>query len=110
SGRLVATGLLGAARPLAAALTRTWAPLTLAVAALAGPARQRRLLALVVAGKAMEWAERRPDLDPVTFGSLAVVDDLLYCGGVWAGCLRFRQLSPLLPRSGRSSEAGREEA
>ncbi|MBA2337968.1 MAG: mycofactocin biosynthesis glycosyltransferase MftF, partial [Acidimicrobiia bacterium] len=33
SGRLVATGLLGAARPLAAALTRTWAPLPLAVAA-----------------------------------------------------------------------------
>lgn len=106
SGRLVATGFVGAARPLAAALTRSWAPLTLVAAGFAGPALRRRLLALVVAGKAMEWAERRPDLDPVTFGLLAVVDDLLYCGGVWAGCLRSRQLSPLLPRTGRPRIGG----
>lgn len=99
--RLVGRGFFGAARPLAAALTRSWGPLTVA-AILARPALGRRLVVLVAAGMAMEWWERRPDLDPITFSAMAVVDDLLFCGGVWEGCARSGRLSPLLPRTGRA--------
>jgi len=60
-----------------------------------------RLVALVAAGMAMEWWERKPDLDPLTFSVMAVLDDLLYCGGVWEDCVRSRRLAPLLPRTGR---------
>lgn len=100
SGRLVGRGFLGMARPLAAALIRSWGPLTVLTVA-TRPRLRRRLVALVAVGLAMEWWERRPNLDPVTFSAMAVIDDLLYCGGVWEGCARSRRLTPLLPRTGR---------
>lgn len=70
-------------------------------AAVARPRLGSRLLTLIAIGKVVEWAERRPDVDPLRFTALAVVDDLLFCGGVWEGCLRARVLGPLLPRTGR---------
>jgi len=100
SGHLVCRGFVGMTRPLASALTRSWGPLT--VVTIATRSRLRyRLVALVVAGLAMEWWERKPDLDPLTFSVMAVLDDLVYCGGVWEGCVRSRRLAPLLPRTGR---------
>lgn len=108
SVRLFAGGALGAARPLASALTRSWGPLTLAAIALL-PRLRRRLLLLAAAGMAAEWWERRPGLDPIRYSALAAVDDLVYCGGVWEGCIRARRLSPLLPRTGRPRAGARRE-
>lgn len=108
AARLFAGGALGAARPLASALTRSWGPLTLAALALM-PRLRRWLLLLAAAGMAAEWRERRPSLDPIRYSALAAVDDLIYCGGVWEGCLRARRLSPLLPRTGRPRAGQGEE-
>lgn len=100
AARLVLGGTVGLTRPLASALTRSWGPLTLAVG-MARPRVGRRLLLLMAAGKALEWVERRPPLDPATFGVLGILDDLVFCGGVWEGCFRCRVATPLLPRAGR---------
>ncbi len=105
SAGLLVSGSLGAVRPLASALTRSWGPLTLAALVFL-PRLRRRLLLLAAAGMAAEWWERRPGLDPVRFSASAAVDDLIYCGGVWEGCLRTRCLSPLLPRWGRPRIGG----
>jgi len=106
-GHLVSQGFLGMARPLAAALVRSWGPLT--VAAFATRRRLRwRLGPLIVAGAVMEWWEKRPSLDPATFSILTLVDDLLYCGGVWEGCFRSGAFAPLLPRTGRPRSGRRQ--
>lgn len=94
-------GHLGAARVLTSAVSRTWLPL--ALIALAGR-RSRRALALVLAVPPIaDWWQRRPPLDPATYGILHLADDGAYCAGVWLGCRRERTLGPLLPRLHRAS-------
>jgi mycofactocin glycosyltransferase len=94
---LAARGTIGAGQQLAAATTRTWWPLALAAATTSR--RARPVVAAALVGPALlEWWERRPALDPVTFTALRTLDDAAYGWGVWAGCLRERRLGPLLPR------------
>jgi hypothetical protein len=95
-------GHLGAARVLASALSRTWLPL--ALGALAAGRRPRRALALFLAVPPLvDWLERRPPLDPATYGVLHLADDAAYCAGVWLGCRREGTIGPLLPRLHRAS-------
>lgn len=106
-------GHLGAARVLASALCRTWLPL--ALVALAAGRRPRRTMALFLAVPPLvDWLERRPALDPATYGVLHLADDAAYCAGVWLGCRRERTIGPLLPRLQRASlifpEAGPDAA
>ncbi len=60
--------------------------------------RGRRTAALLVlAPPLVEWWRRRPDLDPFRWVPASVADDVAYGAGVWAGCLRWRSIGPLLP-------------
>ncbi len=95
-------GHLGAARVLASALSRTWLPL--ALGALAAGRRSRWAMALLLAlPPVADWLDRRPGLDPATYGVLHLADDAAYCAGVWLGCGRERTLGPLLPQLHRAS-------
>ncbi len=60
--------------------------------------RGRRTAALLVlAPPLVEWWRRRPHLDPFRWVLASVADDVAYGAGVWAGCLRWRSIGPLLP-------------
>jgi mycofactocin glycosyltransferase len=43
------------------------------------------------------YAQRKPDLSPVTFVLAHIADDVCYGAGVWAGCVRERTLVPVTP-------------
>jgi mycofactocin system glycosyltransferase len=89
-GEATAHSLLGGAR---AATMFGW-PLALAAAV---RKRRRAALALLALPALVQWRARRPDLDPVRFTALALVDDAAYGAGVVRGCLAERTLRPLLP-------------
>jgi mycofactocin glycosyltransferase len=112
---LPATGLLG---PMANGVRQTWlgtgrwcgqfaAPVLLLALARPGgrTARTRwgrRLAAAsLLAGPPLtEWAAQRDAAgrpDPVRFTARALADQAAYGAGVYAGCLRERMISPLLP-------------
>ena len=61
-------------------------------------ARHRRLAPVLVAPYLVEWNQRRPPLNPVAFGAVALLDQAAYGAGVVAGCLRHRTGRPLLPK------------
>lgn len=89
-GNLAAGGLL------ANAVRRTWWPLALP-AALFGPRSLRRsLVAAFVIPPLLAW-RRGSGLDPVTWLVLSTADDLAYGAGVWAGCIEYRTIAPLVP-------------
>lgn len=93
--------------PAAAALgTARWAgQLWWPLVAAAGRSRRRRAVAaaVLVAPAVVEWAKRRPPVDPVRWTMAVWADDAAYGLGVWAGCLRARTMRPLLPRVRRRS-------
>ena len=72
--------------------------------ALCGPlawvlgSRHRRVGALLIAPYLREWAQQRPDLDPVTLTVTALLDQAAYGAGLLVGCLRHRTAAPLRPR------------
>ncbi len=73
--------------------------------ALIGPlgwvaARDRRVAALLVAPPLLEWLQRRPDVDPVSYVGSTLLGQAAYGAGVLAGCLRARTSVPLRPRRG----------
>ncbi len=74
----------------------------LAIGALGRGERGRRIrraaAALAAIPPLVEWWQRRPELDPFRWAAASAVDDMAYGLGVWAGCIRARTLSPLLPR------------
>jgi mycofactocin system glycosyltransferase len=108
---LPATGL---ARPMASGVAQTWLgtgrwcgqfawPVLLLVLArpggpTAGTRCGRRLAAAsLLAGPPLaDWARRR-DVGPVRFTARALADQAAYGAGVYAGCLRERLISPVLP-------------
>ena len=94
--RLAGGGTLTAGRPLGSALSRTWWPLAIP-AAVAVPRLRLPLAALVLAPPLLDWADRRPPLDPARYVAARLLDDAAYSIGVWQGCLRHRTLRPLLP-------------
>jgi mycofactocin system glycosyltransferase len=94
--RLAGLGNLNAGRAMGDALRRSWWPLAFLLAVCARRTR-RALLAAVIVPPLLEWHERRPDLDPLRFTLLRVVDDFAYGAGVWVGCARERSFRSLLP-------------
>lgn len=74
---------------------------TLAPGVLAGAVVSRRArtsaIALLLGPPTSEWLRRRPALDPLRWTALCVADDVAYCLGVWAGCLRAGTLDPVRP-------------
>jgi mycofactocin glycosyltransferase len=105
----------GAPGATATAIRQTWlgigryatqfaAPaLAVLVAAPGGrsPARRwgrRAAAASLLLGPALtSYAQRKPELDPVTFTIAHIADDACYGAGVWAGCVRARTLVPITP-------------
>jgi mycofactocin system glycosyltransferase len=99
--RLAAGGTAAAVRPLGSALSRTWWPVAIP-AAIACRRLRRPLAALILAPPLLDWAGRRPPLDPARYVAARLLDDAAYSLGVWHGCLRRRTIRPLLPAIGAS--------
>ena len=97
--RLAGGGTVAAARPLGSALSRTWWPLAIP-AALAVPKLRAPLAALILLPPLLDWADRRPPLDPARYVAARLLDDAAYSLGVWQGCLARRAVRPLLPQIG----------
>jgi mycofactocin system glycosyltransferase len=103
--RLAGGGTLTAGRPLGSALSRTWWPLAIPAAA-AVPKLRLPLAALMLAPPLLDWADRRPPLDPVRYVAARLLDDAAYSLGVWQGCVRRRTIRPLLPVLGAQHARG----
>ena len=103
--RLAGGGTLASARPLGGALSRTWwpvaVPAALAVKKLRGP-----VAALILIPPLLDWADRRPPLDPARYVAARLLDDAAYSLGVWQGCLARRTARPLLPLIGGKRQPG----
>jgi hypothetical protein len=104
--RLAGGGTLAAGRPIGSALSRTWWPLAIP-ATIAFPRLRRPVVALILAPPLLDWADRRPPLDPVRYAAARLLDDAAYSIGVWQGCLARRTLRPLLPALGKSASSRR---
>jgi len=96
AARLAAGGTVTAGRPLGSALSRTWWPLAVPAAVLV-PRLRLPVAALMLAPPLLDWAERRPPLDPARYVAARLLDDAAYSLGVWQGCLARRTVRPLLP-------------
>jgi len=105
--RLAGGGTVGAARPLGSALSRTWWPAAIA-AAVAAPRLRLPVAALILAPPLLDWADRRPPLDPARYVAARLLDDAAYSLGVWQGCLDRRTIRPLLPVFGNASGSRQE--
>jgi len=99
AARLAGGGTIAAGRPIGSALSRTWWPIAIP-AAIAFPKLRRPIVALILAPPLLDWADRRPPLDPARYVAARLLDDGAYSLGVWQGCLRRRTLRPLLPALG----------
>jgi hypothetical protein len=78
---------------LAAAATRSWAPL------LVWTSRSRQALAAALVVPAMiDWFRTRPANNLVTHTAFRALDHGSYCAGVWAGVLRSGSVAALLPK------------
>lgn len=106
AARLAGGGTLACARPLGSALSRTWWPLAIP-AAIAMPRLRAPVAALILAPPLLDWADRRPPLDPARYVAARLLDDAAYSIGVWQGCLRRRTLRPLLPAIGAAPRSMR---
>jgi mycofactocin glycosyltransferase len=105
--RLAGGGTVAAGRPLGSALSRTWWPAAVP-AAIAVPRLRLPVAALILAPPLLDWADRRPPLDPARYVAARLLDDAAYSLGVWHGCLSRRTVRPLLPAFGKTGRsAGR---
>jgi mycofactocin glycosyltransferase len=103
--RLAGGGTVAAARPLGSALSRTWWPVAIP-AALAVKKLRAPVAALILAPPLLDWADRRPPLDPARYVAARLLDDAAYSLGVWQGCLARRTVRPLLPVIGGKRPSG----
>jgi mycofactocin system glycosyltransferase len=94
--RIAGKGNLWAGRQVAEAICRSWWPLAALLAFGYSEARPA-LLAAAVIPPLLDWQERRPDLDPIRFTLLRLIDDVAYGAGVWLGCVRTGSISAVLP-------------
>ena len=105
AARLAGGGTAAAARPLGSALSRTWWPAAIP-AALAVKKLRAPVGALILLPPLLDWADRRPPLDPARYVAARLLDDAAYSLGVWQGCLARRTIRPLLPLIGGRRQPG----
>ena len=105
AARLAGGGTVAAGRPLGSAVSRTWWPLAVP-AAIAFPRLRCPVAALILAPPLLDWADRRPPLDPARYVAARLLDDAAYSLGVWQGCLKRRTIRPLLPALGSRPRRG----
>ncbi len=94
--RLAGGGTLAAGRPIGSALSRAWWPIAIP-AAIAYPKLRRPVATLILVPPLLDWADRRPPLDPVRYVAARLLDDAAYSLGVWQGCRKRRTIRPLVP-------------
>lgn len=101
----------GALRMTMTSVLRTWlgigryatqfaAPVLGAAVVVPGSGRWARRLAAasLLAGSPLStWMKRRPPINPVTFVAGQIADDVAYGAGVYAGCLRHANVTPIRP-------------
>jgi hypothetical protein len=103
--RLAGGGTVAAARPLGSAVSRTWWPVAIP-AALAVRKLRLPVAALILLPPLLDWADRKPPLDPARYVAARLLDDVAYSLGVWQGCLARRTIRPLLPVIGSRHQPG----
>ena len=101
---VVGSGLVADAAAVGHALRREWWPLGWAAlgAALLGRGRgarrtARAAAAAVLAPVALEWWRQRPDVDPLRYAALRLVEDAAYGSGVLLSATRTRRPGVVLP-------------
>lgn len=109
---VVAKGLVADAVALGHALRREWWPLGWAALFAARRSRVAAAGALaMLAPLALEHARQRPDVDPLRYGALRLVEDAAYGSGVLASATRHWRPRALLPEvrwpRGRGSRTDR---
>ncbi len=93
---LVLRGTVAAGRTLARSATRHHWPLAAAAAVVSRRAR-RAAGAVAVADAVLAWWPHRAEVGPVRFAAARRLEDLAYGAGLWAGALRARDPTALLP-------------
>jgi mycofactocin system glycosyltransferase len=96
SVRLAGLGNLHAGRTIASAITRVWWPIAV-VLALFSKRMRWVLISAAVVPSMYEWWKSRPQLDPIRFTALRVLDDAAYGVGVWKGVVREQNFEALKP-------------
>lgn len=94
--RLAGLGNIHAARLLANAITRAWWPIAVILALISHRAR-RVLLAAALIPAMYEWWSQRPELDPLRYFAVRLIDDVSYGAGVWEGAIAHRSADALRP-------------
>jgi mycofactocin glycosyltransferase len=105
AARLAGGGTIAAGRPLGSAVSRTWWPVAIPAALAVGKLRLP-VAALILAPPLLDWADRRPPLDPARYLAARLLDDAAYSLGVWQGCVARRTIRPLLPVIGGKRQPG----
>jgi hypothetical protein len=106
--RIAGEGTARGTVPALAGLTRAWSP-ALVLALASRRTRKVALLALLVPALA-DWWDDQSGLDPLTYATFHVADDVAYGAGVWLGCWREKTAAPLLPRVSFRSRVWSERA
>ena len=96
AARLGGLGNVFAGRALASAVTRAWWPIAIVGATLSK--RVRRAVAIAaLAPPLLDWIRTRPPIDPLTYTTLRIADDLAYGVGVIRGVVAERSTDALRP-------------
>jgi len=102
AARLIARTQGSAVRQLADASTRSWWPVSFGAALVSR--RARVLVGLAAVGpKLSDWARDRPELDPMRYTTLRLLDDVSYGAGVWKGAAAAQSLAALVPSIGSAT-------
>jgi mycofactocin system glycosyltransferase len=96
AARLASLGHFHAGKHLASAITKVWWPIAVLLALFSKRARIA-LLAAVVIPAFGEWFTRKPNIDPLRYTAMRVLDDAAYGTGVWRGVVERRNLAPVTP-------------
>ncbi len=94
---LAGKGNIYAGRTIASAMTRSWWPLTV-LAALFLRRSRRAVVAAIILPSLWSWRKKKPSLDPLTYCTLRLADDVAYGTGVWKGVIARRNIGALKPR------------
>jgi mycofactocin glycosyltransferase len=99
SATILGKGTLADAATIGHALRREWWPLGLMCLVTSRRSRLARAGATaMLAPIALEWINNRPNLDPIRYTALRLLEDIAYGSGVTASARQHRSLNPLLPR------------
>ena len=107
---VVGKGVLAETLAVGHLLRREWWPLGWLALAMTPRSRIARFAAAsMVVPLAQEWLTRRPEIDPVRYAALHLIEDAAYGSGVITGAIRRRRPGVLLPqiRAPRTARRGK---